>query len=171
VEGDEVIGTLLHTAAYRTLMSPTIYSEPGVVGGGGGSSGGPYVGLDGKLHSADADVDALGGCGAGGQAGGSDDAGASFAARWAVGAQALARAHVSDLSLWDTFRTMNPWLLLTQQPIAMGLLRSFAAMTEQQGAFPRWSAPTPNHSTLIGVNISSHRNVCVSLHSRKATRQ
>ena len=61
-------------------------------------------------------------------------------------------AHFSDLSLWDTHRSQNSWLLLTQEAVALGLLRSLTAMTQQQGAFPRW--PLANHegSCMIGLH-------------------
>ena len=44
----------------------------------------------------------------------------------------------SDLSLWDTFRTQHPWLLLRNEQIALALAKSMEDMTIQQNAFPRW---------------------------------
>ena len=39
---------LLHSAHYRTLLSPTVYTEPQL-----GGSGLDYVGMDDKVHSTD----------------------------------------------------------------------------------------------------------------------
>jgi hypothetical protein len=130
--------------------------------------GGAYVGLDGELHHSYDDAAAFGGfcpssafssssafatkttastktkvedrrrslsSSSNGEGGNNDE---DFSSQWAASSQQLSAAHFSDLSLWDTFRTMNPWLLLTQKPVAMGLLRSLGAMTKQQDAFPHW---------------------------------
>ncbi|MEQ1568706.1 MAG: GH92 family glycosyl hydrolase, partial [Myxococcota bacterium] len=46
--------------------------------------------------------------------------------------------YVTDLSLWDTFRTTHPWLLLTQPERQREVLRSLVRMTVDGGATPRW---------------------------------
>jgi putative alpha-1,2-mannosidase len=177
--GDPTLPTLLHSAHYRTYLSPTVYSEPA-------AANGEYTGLDQQLHSAADDALALGGCpvpqrlsnkaaapasnasseaatetsAAAAQAllisspsGGSSDP-ASFEA-WATASQALSVAHFSDLSNWDTFRSVLPWLLLTQEPVAVGLMRSMAAMTQQQGAFPRWPLAQHESDCMIGNHAAS----------------
>lgn len=100
---------MLYTAAYRTLMTPTIYTE----------GEGLYLGLDGEVHNVTAERLARYGDTA------RDSSPLSF--EW-----------FSDLSLWDTFRTAQPWLLLVDEGAAVGVARSMTEMTEQQGAFPRW---------------------------------
>lgn len=158
--GDPTLPTQLHSAHYRTHLSPTIYSEPA-------SSNGEYTGLDQQLHSAEDDAVALGACPASqdslrfegeekaqkGSKGSSADP-ASFEA-WTTTSQAYAAAHFSDLSNWDIFRSVLPWLLLTQEPVAMGVMRSMAVMAQQQGAFPRW--PLANHegACMIGNHAAS----------------
>lgn len=93
-EGDEEIKYMLYTAAYRTMMSPSRYTE----------EGGVYVGLDRQVHNATADRIAL------------------------YGDKRDTNPHAyefySDLSLWDTFRTQHPWLLLLNEDIAVGKQQS-----------------------------------------------
>lgn len=57
------------------------------------------------------------------------------------GAGEYSDRHFSDLSLWDTFRTQHPWLLLTHPDVAVGVLRSAAAMTAQTGMNPMLIVP------------------------------
>ena len=57
----------------------------------------------------------------------------------------------SDYSLWDTFRSQNPWLLLTDEPLYIGILRSFQEITQQQGAFPKWTTANYDNGCMIGV--------------------
>ena len=62
----------------------------------------------------------------------------------------------SDLSLWDTYRALHPWLLLTDENIAVGVLRSISEMTQQQDAFPRWVLASKDISCMVGL----HGGVC-----------
>ena len=155
-DSDVDLPEMLHTAHYRTLQTPTVYTEPG--GSGNGST---YIGLDQKVHSSNDDAANLGGCGEASILTGSvrntaqvDLDPASFDA-WVASSQTLSSAHFSDFSNWDIFRDQLPWTLLTQEPVAMGVLRSMAAMTQQQGAFPRW--PLANHegNCMIGQHAAS----------------
>ena len=57
----------------------------------------------------------------------------------------------SDFSLWDTFRTQNPWLFLTDESAFLGILRSFGEITEQQGAFPKWTTASEDNSCMMGL--------------------
>lgn len=105
-EGDEEINYMLYTAAYRTMMSPSRYTE----------EGGLYVGLDRQVHNATADRIAL------------------------YGDKRSTNPHAyefySDLSLWDTFRTQHPWLLLLNEDIAIGKCVSLIFFIgEQNDAF------------------------------------
>lgn len=124
-EGDEEIKYMLYTAAYRTMMSPSRYTE----------EGGLYVGLDRQVHNATADRIAL------------------------YGDKRSTNPHAyefySDLSLWDTFRTQHPWLLLLNEDIAIGIARSTAEMTAQQGAYPRWVMGPNEGSCMIGEHGSA----------------
>ena len=105
--GDEDISRMLFSAFYHTLMSPTSYSE----------SGGYYIGLDKRTHNSFTEREALYG---------------------APQPNLESSYHFySDLSLWDTFRSQHPWVLLTDEVRAVGIARSVADMSTQQGSFPR----------------------------------
>ena len=45
---------------------------------------------------------------------------------------------LSDMSIWDTHRTWNPLMVLTQPDIATAVVRSLVRMTDEGGALPRW---------------------------------
>jgi predicted alpha-1,2-mannosidase len=120
LEGDAALPELLHTANFRTRMTPAVYTE--------GESG-LYRGFDGAVHNATAER-------------------ASYTGEDSRGAS---KAFYSDLSLWDTHRSQNPWLLLTDQPVAVGILRSFAEITVQQGAFPKWTTANHEVGCMVGV--------------------
>jgi putative alpha-1,2-mannosidase len=51
--------------------------------------------------------------------------------------------YYSDLSLWDTFRTQNPWLVLTTPDVGLDIARSIVLMIEQGGDLPRWYGTPP----------------------------
>ncbi len=46
--------------------------------------------------------------------------------------------YYSDFSLWDTFRTQHPWLLLTREQRQRDMLASLLQMAEDGGSLPRW---------------------------------
>lgn len=46
--------------------------------------------------------------------------------------------YMSDLSLWDTFRTLHPWYVLAHPDIQRDSLRSLVTMIEDGGSVPRW---------------------------------
>lgn len=144
LDGDDEMEVLLHTASYRTLTSPTLYSEPGVAGG-------PYIGLDNVMYSSDQDALNLGGC-ENNKKIDADDGPSSWVDSWRQSSQTYAYQHFSDMSLWDTFRSVNPWQLFAQKPIAMGILRSMAVMTEQQGAFPHWPIGSTDSGCMYGTH-------------------
>lgn len=46
--------------------------------------------------------------------------------------------YYSNLSLWDTFRTLHPWYILAWPDVQTDVLKSLVRMTEDGGAMPRW---------------------------------
>lgn len=46
--------------------------------------------------------------------------------------------YYTDYSLWDTYRTLHPWLSLVYPEYQRDMLRSMAAMSAQSGAPPQW---------------------------------
>ena len=58
--------------------------------------------------------------------------------------------YYTDLSLWDTFRTLHPWLELTDPEAQRDCLRSLVAMYEDGGAFPIWPAALSYTGGMIG---------------------
>ena len=53
------------------------------------------------------------------------------------------QGYYSDLSLWDTYRTQNPWLVLVQPTVALDVARSMVLMIEQGRSLPRWCGAPP----------------------------
>ncbi len=60
--------------------------------------------------------------------------------------------YLTDLSLWDTFRTLHPWLSLTDHGTQRDSLRSLMAMADDGGAVPRWPAATSYTGGMIGTS-------------------
>ncbi len=60
--------------------------------------------------------------------------------------------YVTDLSLWDTFRTLHPWLSLTDHALQRDCLRSLMAMGEDGGVVPRWPAAVSYTGGMIGTS-------------------
>lgn len=56
----------------------------------------------------------------------------------------------SDFSLWDTYRTTHPWLLLTEREENADFARSLVAMAEEGGAVPRWALAKSDARSMIG---------------------
>jgi putative alpha-1,2-mannosidase len=103
-------------------MSPTLYSEVG----------GVYVGMDKAVHNSTMERVAKG---------------------YTVNEEnKLSLGFFSDLSLWDTFRAMLPWQLLTRQDVSIGILRSMEEITIQQDAFPRWPLASTESGCMIGMH-------------------
>lgn len=46
--------------------------------------------------------------------------------------------YYSDLSLWDTFRTLHPWYLLAWPEVQADVNRSILRMVEDGGTLPKW---------------------------------
>lgn len=58
--------------------------------------------------------------------------------------------YYTDLSLWDSFRTLHPWLTLTDPDVQRDCLRSLMAMYADGGSMPRWPANTSYSGSMIG---------------------
>jgi predicted alpha-1,2-mannosidase len=122
VEGDSDLPILMHSANYRSLLSPTVYTE----------SGGIYLGFDGQIHNA------------------TQERLAAFGPQGDSNSSSYQYEFFSDLSLWDTFRTLHPWMLLTNEDVSVGFARSMNEMTIQQSAFPRWAFAHRETGCMLG---------------------
>ena len=122
---DNDIEIMLHSANYRINLSPTIYTE----------SGGVYMGLDNKVHNIREERDAL------------------YPNSKLTSDEAY--AFYSDLSFWDTFRTFHSYLLLVDEPISVGVLRSVVEMTNQQQAYPKWVLANVDIGCMVGMHGAS----------------
>jgi predicted alpha-1,2-mannosidase len=105
-ETDPSLLKTFYTAAYHTLVMPTIFSD----------ADGRYRGFDGDIHLAD-DFE-----------------------------------YYSDLSLWDTFRTLHPWLTLAYPEIQRDIIVSLLKMYEQDGFLPIWPVSAGDSGVLIGAS-------------------
>lgn len=56
----------------------------------------------------------------------------------------------SDFSLWDTYRTLHPWLMLADHPINDDFVASLLAFANVGGAVPRWSLAHGDVRSMIG---------------------
>lgn len=75
--------------------------------------------------------------------------------RDATGAIATATAtgeepHYSDFSLWDTYRTLHPWLLLMEHDRNEHFARSLLRFADAGGALPRWALAHGDVRSMIG---------------------
>ena len=60
--------------------------------------------------------------------------------------------YYTDLSLWDTFRTLHPWYVLMAPEIQRDCLRSLLRMAEDGGVVPRWPAGLSYGGSMIGTS-------------------
>jgi predicted alpha-1,2-mannosidase len=63
---------------------------------------------------------------------------------------AVDHAYYSDMSLWDSFRTVHPWYELTDPEVARDCVLSLQRMYEQSGRFPRWPAMLGDTGSMLG---------------------
>ncbi len=56
----------------------------------------------------------------------------------------------SDFSLWDTYRTLHPWLLFSEDPRNPDFARSLIALADEGGALPRWSLAHGDAKSMLG---------------------
>jgi len=108
----------LASAAYRSKLTPAIYTE----------AGGVYRGMDNAVHNVGEER-----------------------AQYKAPAGSPEGEFYSDFSLWDTFRTQNPFLLLTDEPLFLGVLRSWGEMSQQQNGFPKWTTGSLDNGCMIGL--------------------
>jgi plastocyanin len=106
VESDARSLRMFYTAAYHSLIMPTILSD----------ADGRYRGFDHQVHHAD-------------------------------GFQ-----YYSDFSLWDTFRTLHPWLTLVYPEAQRDMIVSLLKMYEQDGFLPIWPVAQGDSGTMIGAS-------------------
>jgi putative alpha-1,2-mannosidase len=57
----------------------------------------------------------------------------------------------SDLSLWDTFRTLHPWYILAHPELQRDVLRSLVQMSVDGGGLPRWPLAHGNTGGMVGT--------------------
>jgi predicted alpha-1,2-mannosidase len=59
-------------------------------------------------------------------------------------------ARYNDFSLWDTYRTLHPWLLLSENSHNLDFARSLVGMAAEGGAVPVWGIAHGDSKTMIG---------------------
>ncbi len=77
------------------------------------------------------------------------DAGGAFAYQGHSG-QASGFELVSSLSLWDTYRTVNPLYDLVAPDLARDVTLSLDAMDELAGSYPKWPLATSDSGSMVG---------------------
>jgi len=60
--------------------------------------------------------------------------------------------YVSDLSLWDTYRTLDPLYALIAPARALDTVKSLTAMGKAAGYFPKWPIATGEAGAMIGAS-------------------
>ena len=58
--------------------------------------------------------------------------------------------YYTDLSLWDTYRTLHPWVHLAYPERGRDFVRSLMAMATDGGAYPRWPMGTGETGGMLG---------------------
>jgi predicted alpha-1,2-mannosidase len=58
----------------------------------------------------------------------------------------------SDLSLWDTYRTLNPLYVLVAPDRARDVAASLHAMAKETGFFPKWPLATGEAGSMLGAS-------------------
>lgn len=62
--------------------------------------------------------------------------------------------YYTDLSLWDTYRTLHPWLSLVYPEIQRDMVRSITAMAVDGGAPPQWPLGIGETGGMVGDSSS-----------------
>lgn len=60
------------------------------------------------------------------------------------------RPRYTDFSLWDTYRTLHPWLLLTENSVNADFAATLVGLAEEGGAVPVWAIGHGDSKTMIG---------------------
>lgn len=63
--------------------------------------------------------------------------------------------YYTDLSLWDTFRTLHPLYALVFPTVDRDVMRSLQAMAEQKGCLPQWAMGAGDTGSMIGQHALS----------------
>ena len=164
-DGDDpaVLEAMMATMHYHSRMSPTNLVE----------AGGVYRGLDGQLHNAEQEraarydplppITGITGSDGSSSSGSSSSSSTSGGGGGDEDAKSREMGFYSDLSLWDTFRTQHPWLLLTDERLGLGIVRTLGEMTAQQSGFPRWVLLSRDISCMVGLHGAAAVNEALSL--------
>jgi predicted alpha-1,2-mannosidase len=59
--------------------------------------------------------------------------------------------YYNTFSLWDTFRTLHPWMILALPEVQNDMNRSFVRMIEEGGSLPRWPLVHGYTSGMVGT--------------------
>jgi predicted alpha-1,2-mannosidase len=59
---------------------------------------------------------------------------------------------VSDLSLWDSYRTVHPLYGLLAPSLARDAVKSLHLMAQQHGAFPKWPLAAGDSGSMVGAS-------------------
>jgi predicted alpha-1,2-mannosidase len=59
---------------------------------------------------------------------------------------------LTDMSLWDTYRTLNPLYVLLAPEVARDAVRSLVEMRQRGGFFPQWPIATGDSGAMIGAS-------------------
>src|SRR5579859_2018718 len=80
------------------------------------------------------------------------DADGSYVGLDGAVAKAAGWHYCSDMSLWDTYRTLHPLLDLVAQDRATDAAASLTAMAKAKGFFPKWPIGDGEAGTMIGAS-------------------
>jgi len=65
------------------------------------------------------------------------------------------RRYYSDFSLWDTFRTLHPLLVLIEPERTADMMQSLVVMSEQGGYLPKWPTSYRYTNCMIGASADN----------------
>jgi predicted alpha-1,2-mannosidase len=60
--------------------------------------------------------------------------------------------YLTDMSLWDTYRTLNPMYALIAPDLALDSVTSLTEKANESGFFPKWPIATGEAGTMIGAS-------------------
>jgi predicted alpha-1,2-mannosidase len=69
--------------------------------------------------------------------------------------EALGFCYYTDFSLWDTFRTLHPFLNLIEPEKSADMMQSLVLMSEQGGYMPKWPTAYRYSSCMIGASADN----------------
>ncbi|MFT4622215.1 MAG: putative alpha-1,2-mannosidase [Myxococcota bacterium] len=71
--------------------------------------------------------------------------------RWDGGVHQASAPMYTDYSMWDTFRTLHPWLCLVHPETQAALMQSLVVLTEIGGGVPKWPLATGYTGGMVGT--------------------